>query len=33
MAKIDLRKSAGIPLAYNGTDLQPQGLKFKMFLT
>ncbi len=29
MAKIDLRKSSGIPLSYNGIDLQPQGLKFK----
>jgi len=33
MAKIDLRKSAGIPLSYNGTDLQPQGLKFKNVFT
>jgi len=32
MARIDLRKSAGIPLLYNGTDLQPQGLKFKNVL-
>jgi oxalate decarboxylase/phosphoglucose isomerase-like protein (cupin superfamily) len=29
MAKIDLRKSSGIPISYNGADLQPQGLKFK----
>ncbi len=33
MAKIDLRKSSGIPLSYNGTDLQPQGLKFRNVLT
>ena len=33
MAKIDLRKSSGIPLSYNGVDLQPQGLKFKNVLT
>ena len=32
MAKIDLRKSSGIPLSYNGVDLQPQGLKFKNVL-
>jgi len=29
MTKIDLRKSTGIPLSYNGVDLQPRGLKFK----
>ena len=33
MSKIDLRKSAGIPLSYNGVDLQPQGLKFKNVFT
>ena len=33
MAQIDLRKSSGIPLSYNGVDLQPQGLKFKNVLT
>ena len=33
MAKIDLKRSSGIPISYNGTDLQPQGLKFKNVLT
>ena len=33
MAKIDLRKSSGLPLSYNGADLQPQGLKFKNVFT
>lgn len=33
MAKIDLKRSSGIPISYNGADLQPQGLKFKNVLT
>lgn len=33
MARIDLRKSTGVPISYNGVDLQPQGLKFKNVFT